>query len=215
MKTPKTVYFVRHAQSLGNAEAVFQPPNSPLSEIGRGQAVRIAERIAKLPIQALISSPWPRAAQTAEVIAKAAGLEPHYSDLFVERMKPASINGKPFDDEDAQIIWKEWNESLYTPGMRVADGENFDDLTGRADRALAWLEGREEAALAVVTHGYFMRTVMARAMLGDMLCGEVFRRFQCVAGMENTGLTVMRYEGVSGGQTGWRLLAYNDHAHLG
>jgi broad specificity phosphatase PhoE len=215
MKVQKTVYFVRHAQSLGNAEAVFQPPDSPLSEIGRGQAVRIAERISKLPIQALISSTFLRAKQTAEVISKAAGLEPYYCDLFVERIKPTSINGKPYEDGEANAIWKDWNESLYTSGMRVADGENFDDLVARAGRALAYLEGREEDTLAMVTHGYFLRTAVARAILGDLLCGEVFRRFQRIGGLENTGLTVMRYQGAPGEQVGWRLLTYNDHAHLG
>ncbi len=44
----KIVYFVRHGQSLGNAAAIFQPPESPLSETGRRQAACIAARIAKL-----------------------------------------------------------------------------------------------------------------------------------------------------------------------
>ena len=98
-------------------------------------------------------------------------------------MKPACVNGKPLADEAAHAIWTAWNESLYTPGMRVAGGENFDDLIARADAALSFLQARGEASIAVVTHGYFLRTMVARAVLGDMLGGEAFRRFQRVAGM--------------------------------
>ena len=122
----KIVYFVRHGQSLGNAAAIFQPPESPLSPTGRGQAACIAKRIAKLAVQALLSSPYQRAKETAEVINR--GLTPEYSGLFVERMKPPCINGKPVADEAAHAIWREWNRSLYTPGMRVQGGENYDDL---------------------------------------------------------------------------------------
>lgn len=84
----------------------------------------------------------------------------------------------------------------------------------RADRALAYLEGRDEESLAIVTHGHFLRTVMARAVLGDMLCEEAFRRFHRIASMENTALTVMRHQGASGEHPGWRVWTYNDHAHL-
>ncbi len=209
----KIVYFVRHGQSLGNAAAIFQPPDSPLSETGRKQAVCIAGRVSKLAVQTLLSSPLERAMQTAGAIAQATGLKPQYSGLFVERMKPHSINGKPLADEAAHAVWTEWNKSLYTPGMRVQDGENFDDLIARADAALAYLQARGEASIAVVTHGYFLRTMVARAVLGDMLCGEAFRRFQRVVAMENTGLTAMRYQ-EAGEEPGWRVLTYNDHAHL-
>jgi broad specificity phosphatase PhoE len=210
----KTVYFVRHGQSVANASAVFQPPESPLSETGRRQAACVARRISGLGVQALLSSPLERAKGTAEAIAQATGLMPEYSGLFVERMKPASINGRPFGNAQARAIWTEWNKTLYTPGVRVEDGENFDGLIARADAALAYLQARAETSIAVVTHGYFFRTVVARAMLGGMLSGEAFKRFQRMAGMENTGLAAMGYGELSGGEPGWRVLFYNDHAHL-
>ncbi len=210
----KTVYFVRHGQSVANASAVFQPPESPLSETGRWQAACVARRISGLGVQALLSSPLERAKGTAEAIAQAAGLTPEYSELFVERMKPASINGKPFDDAEAQAVWTEWNKTLYMPGVRVEDGENFDDLIARADAALAHLVAHAGTSIAVVTHGYFFRTLVARVVLGSMLNGETFKRFQRMAGMENTGLAAMRYREAPGEEPGWRVLFYNDHAHL-
>jgi probable phosphoglycerate mutase len=209
----KIVYFVRHGQSVGNAAAVFQHPDSPLNETGKRQAACVAGRISKLAVQALLSSPFQRAQDTVATIAQATGLTPEYCALFVERMKPSCIDGKPFADEEAHAIWTEWSRSLHTPGMRVKDGENFDDLIARADAAFAYLTARDEASIAVVTHGYFLRTMVARAVLGDMLSGEVFKRFQRVAGMENAAITAMRYQETSG-EPAWRVLIYNDYAHL-
>jgi hypothetical protein len=66
----------------------------------------------------------------------------------------------------------------------------------------------------MVTHGYFLRTIVARVILGKALSGDAFKHFHAVASMENTGLTVLRYQvGVDQGPC-WRLWIYNDHAHL-
>jgi probable phosphoglycerate mutase len=212
MKGEKVVYFVRHGQSLANVSPIFQPPDSPLSETGREQARSIAKRISRLSCEALIASSFRRAHETAEGIAQETGLALERCPLFVERIKPSSINGKPVADERASATWRQWEESLYNPSIRVEDGENFDDIVRRADEALAYLESRKEGALAVVTHGFFLRTLVARAMFGEMLCERVFKRFQGMAAMENTGLTVLRRDAAAG--RGWRLWVYNDHAHL-
>ncbi|MCG8692525.1 MAG: histidine phosphatase family protein [Minwuiales bacterium] len=211
----KTVYFVRHGQSLDNVSAVFQSPDSPLNESGRRQAEKIADRVSRLSFEALIASPFRRAKETAEVIRSATGNTVEFSDLFVERVKPTSINGKPYTDKVAHGTWRAWERSLHTPGMRVEDGENFDDLLARADKALALLKDRPEKTLAVVTHVYFLRAIVARVLLGDLLSGEAFRRFQRRADMENTGLSVLRYYAGFGEGPGWHLWIYNDHAHLG
>jgi broad specificity phosphatase PhoE len=214
-KILKIVYFVRHGQSEDNVTPVFQSPDSPLSEIGQKQAGFIAERVSKLSFDALIFSTFQRAKQTAEVIAQVSGKAPEYSDLFVERVKPSSINGKPYTDPEANVVWRKWNESLTTPGMRSEDGENYDDLITRADKALGFLTKRSEQSLVVVTHGFFLSTIVARVLLGETLSGESYKNFQAAALMENTGLTVLQYRGAFEEDPKWRLWIYNDHAHLG
>jgi glucosyl-3-phosphoglycerate phosphatase len=213
-KREKIVYFVRHGQSADNVAPVFQSPDSSLNEKGRKQADSIAQRVSKLSFDALIASPIERAKQTAETIAKVTGKKAKYSELFVERVKPDYINGKPYADEKANMLWREWKKSLHTPGLRVEDGENFDDLIARADKALAFLQDRSEQSLVVVTHGYFLRTIVARVLLGDLLSGEAFRNIQRTATMENTGLTVLQYRESLEEKPAWRLWIYNDHAHL-
>lgn len=213
-KIQKTVYFVRHGQSEDNAAPVFQSPTSPLNEKGRKQAESIARRVSKLSFDALIVSPFERAKQTAEAIVKVTGKKAEYPDLFVERIKPSYINGQPYTDNKANTLWREWEKSLYTPDMRAEDGENFDDLIARADKALAYLQNRTEQSLLVVTHGYFLRTIVARVLLGNLLSGEAFRNIQKTAAMENTGLTVLQYREGFEEKPAWRLWIYNDHAHL-
>jgi len=210
----KTIYFVRHGQSKDNIAPVFQAQDSPLSEAGRGQAKRIAERVKKLSFETLISSPLPRSKETVEAIAKATGKTVEYSNLFVERIKPTSISGKSYDDKEANRLWKEWEKSLYTSGMRAEDGENFDDLIERADRALDFLKNRPEEELVVVTHGFFLRTIIIRVLLGKSLTEENFKNFKSRAIMENTGLSAIKYT-KGWEEMEWRLWIYNDHAHLG
>lgn len=211
----KIVYFVRHGQSDDNVAPVFQSPFSSLSAIGQGQASRIAERAAKLECDALISSTFERARATAAAIARATGTCVEYSDLFVERLKPTSIDGRPFTDPRAHATWRQWEKSLYTPGMRVEDGENFDDQVARADRVLTYLQERPEKVIFVVTHGYFLRTILARVLLGKHMSPEAFRHLHRSAQMQNTGISVIRYQDAFEEAPAWRLWVYNDHAHLG
>ena len=210
----KMVYFVRHGQSEDNVAPVFQSPDSPLSAVGRQQAARIAARVAKLSFDVLLASPYRRAHETAAVISNVTGKTPELCALFTERVKPTSVNGKPFTDAKADQVWRAWAQSLYTPGMRVEDGEKYDDLITRADAALALLQGRAEPSLVVVTHGYFLRTMVARVILGDALSGKAFQHFHKVAAIENTGLTVLRYHAGFEEDPCWRLWIYNDHANV-
>lgn len=209
----KIVYFVRHGQSEGNVAPVFQSLDSPLNDLGKKQAERIAQRISKLSFQAMIVSPLMRTKQTAEAITELTGVGPEFSDLFVERIKPSRIVGKPYGHDESEKICRAWERSLYTSGMRVEDGENYDDLVVRATQALEFLKNRPEKSLVVVTHGYFMRVLVACVLLGDALSAEAFKNFQSHIKMENTGLTVIDYEEGWEGKM-WRLWIYNDHAHL-
>jgi len=213
-KAKKVVYFVRHGQSVDNVLPVFQSAETPLSDKGQRQAVQIADRISSLSFDALISSTQPRAAQTAQAIASKTGKSVEFSKLFVERIKPTSIDGKPWDDDRASKVWRQWEESLYNPVSHIEDGENYDDIVQRADKALAYLLKRPEQSIVVVSHGYFLRTIVARVLLGNRLNGDIHRKIQMVASMENTAITVLFYTDAFEEDECWRLWTYNDHAHF-
>jgi broad specificity phosphatase PhoE len=205
---------VRHGQSIDNASPVFQSVDSPLSKKGIDQAKYIAERLSTIQFETLIASPVQRAKETAGYIAEKTDKSTVFSDLFVERIKPDEIDGKPWTDQKANEIWRKWEETLYTPGLRVSNGENFDDTIVRADRALAFLEARPESILTVVTHGYFLRAIVARVLLGNDLTGPIMKRFQERTSVENTAITVLNYRDAFEEDFAWRLWTLNDHSHF-
>ena len=216
----KTVFLVRHGQSLDNTQPIFQSIHSPLSEHGHMQAKAIAERLRHVEFDALISSPLQRAKQTAEHIAEATGKTAELSDLFVERKKPDAVDGKPYADPEAANAWKTWHLALYETGPAKGDsehtdgGETYDQLITRTDSALKYLLDRPESSIVVVTHGYFLRTILARVLTGKELNGTLLRRFQEHAGVANTGVTVLRYKDAFEEDFAWRLWTYNDHTHF-
>ena len=210
----KIVYFVRHGQSVDNASPIYQSVNSPLSAKGKDQAAGIAERLTHIEFEALVSSPVLRAKETAQCISDKTHKAIIISDLFKERVRPSETDGKPHADEVASKLWREWEESLYTSGLRVSDGENYDDITARTDKALDFLVNRPETTLAVVTHGYFLRAVVARVLLGDYQTGDLIRRIHKRTYIENTAITVLKYMEMPGLGFVWRLWTFNDHSHF-
>jgi probable phosphoglycerate mutase len=211
----KTIYFVRHGESTLNARST--PRNeggqSPLTELGAEQATAVAERAARLPVQALIASTMVRAQETAQRIAEKIGKPIESSDLFVERKDPSAWMGRLWDEPGAREDFAEWEETLFTSGVRMLDGENFDDIELRARQALACLEARPESEILVVTHGFFMRVLVGVVVLQDSFSGAQLRVMNHSMKTRNTGITVLRYDPTR--PTQWHMLVWNDHAHLG
>lgn len=210
----KTVYFIRHGESEGNTGPIRQDEFSPLSPRGREQAAVMAERCSKLPIDILVASTMTRAQQTASIIGEKIGKEVISSDFLTERRRPSAQTGKPKDDIGALDIDKEiWN-NFGTAGYRYSDEENFEDLRGRAQQALEFLANCPEENIAVVTHGFFMRIVMAYVVFRERLTGKECELFMRTFHMENTGLTIIKYAGPDK-EPPWWVWTWNDHAHLG
>lgn len=66
---------LRHGESVGNAERRLQGQGEyPLTERGRDQSRRLAERLAGIDLAAVYSSPIARARETAEAVAAPHGL---------------------------------------------------------------------------------------------------------------------------------------------
>lgn len=218
----KTVYFVRHGEGENNTREknTYLGHTAALTARGREQARVIAERAANLEFDALISSPWLRTKETAEVISDKTGHSIEYSELFMERRCPESFIGRVFDDPETQRMQHEWIESIRTGGERYLDGESFYDMKSRAARAWLYLDERTEETLLVVSHGLFLRMLFAFAVFGEGLTAALFYEIQESMRTENTGITIFQKSlekefGIHGDKERWRLRVWNDHAHLG
>ena len=78
----KIIYFVRHGETILNAQNIRQGPDGSLTEKGRAQALETAKRFPKHKgrPQIIISSPYQRTRETAEIIAKELHLKIKYSN---------------------------------------------------------------------------------------------------------------------------------------
>lgn len=214
----KTVYVVRHSQSEGNTKSIFQPLDSPLSDKGREQATCLAERCSELGIETIFTSPTARAVMTANIIGTHIGASAVESELFQEHKRPSALIGKPLKDDSVQAMEREWIASL-SGGPRVEDSENFNDLRERAGKALDFLIAQPNEKILVVTHGIFLKMVVARAVFGPGLTGAEFLPFLHSFWMENTAFTTLwhgaQYPDGRPVNAEWVLWTWNDHAHLG
>jgi len=209
----KKIYFVRHGECEGNVGPIRSSEESPLTKKGQKQANIVAKRCAKLSIDIIICSTMVRTKQTVESILKKIKKPIKYSDLFVERRRPKEAYNILKDDPKGLEAEKSFFANFHLPGYRYSDEENFDDLKKRAAKALKLLEDRPEEHILVVTHGFFMRVVMAYALFGKKLTGDECTKFVHKLHMENTGISVFGYDKKQKFSPWW-LWIWNDHAHL-
>jgi broad specificity phosphatase PhoE len=155
----------------------------------------------------------PRASETAETISALIGLPVEYSSLFVERRRPSAQQGLIRTSPEAEEMDKGIIRSSAESGYRYADEENFNDLTNRSGEALAYLESQTVDHLLVVTHGLFLRVLLAKAIYGDDLTGEQCTNIIGTMQTANTGITVFTYDAERARP--WCVITWNDHAHLG
>lgn len=203
------IYFVRHGESAYNAARVFQPGTVELSEKGVEQAKIVADRFKNIDVDKIITSDYKRARQTAEIISSTINKEVIATPLARERKNPSEIHGKSVEDEEALRIKRLSEDGFADKDFHYSDEENFHDLKARAIKLIEFINKHNENNVLVVIHGTILRCVTAVMMFSDGLTAEEFRHFNFFS-MENTGITVCEKQADK-----WRLIAWNDHAHLG
>lgn len=205
------VYFVRHGESEFNVNNLHQHPEVPLTEKGEEQAAFIAKRLEEIKINHMFASPYMRARQTAEIVAKRIKKKIEFSDLIVELNRPSELVGFSYTDPQALLIKEKIKEHLLEPDWHYSDEENFYDFKKRAMKFISLLEKRfSNESVLVVTHGHILRMMIA-VMFDSDITPELFHRFEIFFMTRNTGLTLVEKKK----ETPWRLLTWNDHAHLG
>jgi len=211
----KTIYFFRHAQSDEN---INQNKNihaieQYLTEVGKSQAIKLAERIKYLQLSYLISSTLTRATETSKIISSITNLDIEYSDLFIEKQKPSSIIGQIRQKPRILEIEKNWVNSLFEPNTQIKDGDSYDSILARVEQAIEFLKSKPEPVLGVITHQFFLNAFTIKAILGDELTPDIYKRLQEQYWLENTGIVVLHYH-PDYPYTGWKIITYNDTAHL-
>jgi probable phosphoglycerate mutase len=77
--------FVRHGETEGNRNKIYQRPHTPLNATGEGQAALAAKALTKIRIGKLVASPMARAWRTASLIAHEHKMHPEVDGALSER----------------------------------------------------------------------------------------------------------------------------------
>ncbi len=203
------VYFVRHGEGEHNVRKLFSAPEFSLTEKGRKQAEVAAERIRSLPIEIIISSPYVRTKQTADIINRYLKKEIIFSDLVGEIIRPTEIAGKVQHDPEIAKIKQLMDENFSNLNWHYSDEENFYDLKNRAKKFIKYLEGFKQNHILVVSHIHFIRMAVLVMLFGMDITAEIFLKAMKVMRMETSGLTICEKD-----EKDWKLITWNDHAHL-
>ena len=179
---------------------------SGLSPLGREQAERLRDRLAstgEIAADALISSQFARARETAEIIAPAlGGLPIETIEGFGEHDPGEVCDGLTFVEYVERFGSHDWESDPFLVGF--PGGETLAAFHLRVGEAISQTVHRYESKTIVVAcHGGVvdaaLRQALRTAQLGVFEINTV-----------NTSLTEMQL--VKPGR--WKLMRYNDHAHL-
>jgi broad specificity phosphatase PhoE len=151
---------VRHGETVHNVAGIAQGWNdSALSDRGRRQVARLAERVAAMGVDTIYSSSLNRAFETARAIGQAADLGITTLDDLRE-MNYGGWEGRSFLDvrRDDVEVYRSW---IADPDAASPNGESHNDVRARLERAFAGMSGRR---VVVVTHGTAIR-IAATALM--------------------------------------------------
>jgi broad specificity phosphatase PhoE len=155
------IYLVRHGQTGGNIARRHQAEHTPLTELGKEQAQRVAEIIRLYQPTHLLSSKHVRALETARVIGEVCELIPETNDVFIELTRPGMMYGHRH--KSIRSIWFYFLWYLgFVGGAGGEIGESYRALRQRFLLAKQLLETYpDDARIVVVSHAVFINLFVA------------------------------------------------------
>jgi probable phosphomutase (TIGR03848 family) len=159
---PTIVLLVRHGLTPTTGKVLpGRAPGLHLSEAGRAQAERTAERISAItpPPSAIYSSPMERARETAAPIAKALGLRVRSHAGLLE------ANVGEWEGKSLKVLARkpEWRTVVGWPtGFRFPGGESFSELATRVvGTVLSLAEEHKGERIVCVSHADPIEAIIA------------------------------------------------------
>jgi broad specificity phosphatase PhoE len=164
----------RHgAHVLGGDVIAGAAEEAVLSGLGRTQTSELADRVSRLPVNALYTSPVARARQTAEGVGERLRVRVQASEALRE-IGFGAWEGKRLDELRGLPVWKQWN--AFRSGTRAPGGETMLEVQARVVGEMARLAERHPGqTVALVSHGDVIKAAVAY-YLGAPL--DLFQRIE-------------------------------------
>lgn len=166
-----TVLLVRHGRTTANATGVLagRTPGVLLDAVGHEQARATAERLAVVPLVAVVTSPLERCRETAAaLLARQAGDPGLRVEDRLTECDYGAWQGRPLRELADEPLWRTVQgqpSAAVFPG-----GESLAAMQARAVAAVRELDAAVEAehgagaVWAAVTHGDLVKSVLADAL---------------------------------------------------
>ena len=167
-----TVLLVRHGLTATTGQLLTGwSPGIGLDERGRAQAKALGERIAPVPLDAIVTSPLDRCRETVEEIVDArAGRTARVPEPAVDPMvgecRYGDWTGKPLTELQKDPLWpvvQAHPSAVVFPG---AEGESMLDMQHRAVSAIRGWNARlgKDATYLVCSHGDVIKAIVADSL---------------------------------------------------
>lgn len=166
-----TVLLVRHGRTTANSAGLLagRTPGVLLDDVGREQAARAAERLAAVPLAAVVSSPLERCRETTQALLERQPRPPAVTvDEAVTECDYGQWQGRSLGDLAKEPLWavvQNHPAAVVFPG-----GESLAGMQARAVAAVRRHDAAVEAehgptaVWAVVSHGDIIKALLADAL---------------------------------------------------
>lgn len=197
------LYIARHGRTQWNSENRLQGwKNSELTEFGRANARRLAERLEEVNFDLIYSSNQKRAVDTAEIIRG----ERKSPIIQLDELKEigfGSWEGMPKEELLGKYA-KEFDIYLNKPHLyQPRDGESYQDVFERVERGLNQIMSNGGENLLLISHGVTIKVIMA------IIKGIELKDLNTIPVFPSTSLSICRLE-----EGKLQVLLEGDDSHL-
>ncbi len=154
MGSSRVVVLLRH--SLPVIDLAQPAPEWALSAEGRERCEALARRLSTYGLEAVVSSTYPKAVETAEIVGRHLGLPVSSAPGLQEQDRSRAIEG------GTEGFLAALERTFACPRLRVLGNESATEALDRFRSALHGVLARHaEGSVAVVTHGTVLALYLA------------------------------------------------------
>jgi probable phosphomutase (TIGR03848 family) len=162
-----TVILLRHGRTTANAGGVLAgwTPGVQLDDSGTAQVRAVGERLAKVPLAAVVSSPLERCRQTADAVAAGRELEVQTDERLGEA-RYGDWTGRTIKELVKEPLWKVVQQHPSAAVFPGPEGEGLAQTQARAVAAVREWNAKlgPDAVWLACSHGDVIKAIVADAL---------------------------------------------------
>ena len=162
-----TVILLRHGRTTANTGGILAgwTPGVQLDETGQAQVRAVGERLARVPLAAVVSSPLERCQETAAAVVDGREVQVHTDDRLGEA-RYGDWTGRTIKELAKQPLWKVVQQHPSAAVFPGPEGEGLAQTQARAVAAVRAWNARlgPDAVWLACSHGDVIKAILADAL---------------------------------------------------